>query len=75
MCLAVPGRIRRIGEVNGTSVAEVEFGGVVRLVTLALVPDAAVGDAVVVHSGIAVRRLDPDAAAATLATLAAAAPD
>ena len=49
--------------------AIVEFGGVRREVSMACVPDAAEGDYVMVHAGIAISRVDADEAARVLETL------
>jgi hydrogenase expression/formation protein HypC len=57
MCLAVPGRVLEIKDQQGTRVAVVDLGGVVRDVNLAMVPDVAAGDYLVAHSGFAVRRM------------------
>jgi len=65
MCLAIPARISSISG----DMATVELGGVEREVSLALV-DAAVGDYVIVHVGIAISKLDEDEAARTLALFA-----
>ena len=67
MCLAVPGRILSIAEVDGTVMAEADFGGVRKNVCLQYVPDAAVGEYVVVHVGFAIQRLDEASAQQTLA--------
>ncbi|MFI6697675.1 HypC/HybG/HupF family hydrogenase formation chaperone [Streptomyces sp. NPDC050509] len=68
MCLAVPGRVLRTTEVDDTLMAEVDFGGVRKEVCLQYVPDAAVGEYVVVHVGFAIQRLDEKSAQQTLAT-------
>jgi hydrogenase expression/formation protein HypC len=62
MCLAVPGRIT---EIAGTT-AKVDFGGVTRDAELTLVPDASVGDYVLVHAGFAIQVLADDEAEETL---------
>jgi hydrogenase expression/formation protein HypC len=67
MCLAVPGRILSIAEVDGTVMAEADFGGVRKNVCLQYVPDATVGEYVVVHVGFAIQRLDEASALETLA--------
>ena len=67
MCLAVPGRILSIAEMDGTVMAEADFGGVRKNVCLQYVPDAAVGEYVVVHVGFAIQRLDEASALETLA--------
>jgi hydrogenase expression/formation protein HypC len=69
MCLAVPGQILEIKQVQGTKVAVVDLGGVVRDVNLAMVPDATVGDFLVAHSGFAVRRMSETEARETAALL------
>ena len=67
MCLAVPGRIVSVAEVDGTLMAEVDFGGVRKDVCLQYIPDAAAGEYVVVHVGFAIQRLDEQSARDTLA--------
>jgi hydrogenase expression/formation protein HypC len=66
MCLAVPGRVVGIEDRDGTRMARVDFGGVVRDVCLAYVPDAEVGEYVIVHVGFALQRLDEESARASL---------
>lgn len=59
MCLAVPGKIVTIsGDEPFTRVAKVSFGGVVKEVSLAYVPEAAVDDYVIVHAGFALSQID-----------------
>jgi hydrogenase expression/formation protein HypC len=70
MCLAVPGRIESIREHQGTRMGKVNFGGVVRDVCLAYVPEARVGDYTIVHVGFALSRIDEAAALETLRTFA-----
>ena len=66
MCLAVPGRILAIGSEADAAcaasagaddplwrMAVVDFGGVRQRVSLACLPDARVGDRVLVHVGLA----------------------
>ena len=54
MCLGVPGQVMEIRQVDGLSMATVDFGGTRRDVCLAYVPEAKVGDFVVVHVGFAI---------------------
>ncbi len=73
MCLAVPGQILSVSaEEPIMRVGRVDFGGVVKEVSLAFVPEATVGDFVVVHVGCALTKIDPDEARRTLALLAQA---
>ncbi|OHE81406.1 MAG: hydrogenase assembly protein HypC [Verrucomicrobia bacterium RIFCSPLOWO2_12_FULL_64_8] len=59
MCLAVPGRILEIaGEDEFTRTGRVSFGGVVKPVSLACVPEARVNDYVLVHVGLALSVVD-----------------
>ena len=67
MCLAVPGRVLSITDIDGTRMAEVDFGGVHKRVCLEYIPDAAIGEYVVVHVGFAIQRLDEESARQTLA--------
>ncbi|CUS35154.1 HypC/HybG/HupF family hydrogenase formation chaperone [Candidatus Nitrospira nitrificans] len=65
MCLAVPGQVLSV-EDDALRTATVSFGGVTKSVSLALVPEAGVGDYVIVHVGFAISRLDEEAARRTL---------
>jgi hydrogenase expression/formation protein HypC len=65
MCLAVPGRITSVTQVEDVAMAQIDFGGVTKEVCLAYVPDAAVGDYVIVHVGFAIQRLDEHSARAS----------
>jgi hydrogenase expression/formation protein HypC len=70
MCLAIPARILSVsGDDSITRIGRVDFGGVVKDVSLAYVPDAQVGDYVVVHVGYALTKINPEDAARTLALL------
>ncbi len=70
MCLAVPGKIMSVsGDDPLMRMAKVSFGGVVKDVSLAYVPEAGVGDYVIVHVGFALNRLDEAEALETLALL------
>jgi len=63
MCLAIPGKIERItGEDPLNRMGKVNFGGVLKDACLAYVPEAQVGDYVIVHVGFALSRVDPDEA-------------
>lgn len=68
MCLAIPGRVESIYEAGGTRMGKVNFGGVVKDVCLAYLPDLAVGDYTVVHVGFAITKLDEASALQTLET-------
>ena len=59
MCLGVPGKVLEI-EPNslGMTMGKVSFGGIAKEVCLAYVPEAEVGDYVIVHAGFAISRLD-----------------
>ena len=62
MCLGVPGEIQTVIE-GDLRMGRVSFGGIVKEVCLAYVPEAEVGDFVVVHAGFAISRIDAAAAA------------
>lgn len=66
MCLAIPGEILSIqGEDPLSRTARVNFGGLIKEVNLACVPQAQVGDYVLVHVGLAINLLDAAAARQT----------
>jgi hydrogenase expression/formation protein HypC len=56
MCLAIPARINRINK----NIAEVESFGVKKEVDVTLVPDAKVGNYVIVHAGFAIQIIDEE---------------
>jgi hydrogenase expression/formation protein HypC len=68
MCLAVPGQIKEIYESMGTRMGKVSFGGIVKEVCLAYLPDIAVGDYTIVHVGFAITKVDEVSAMQTLKT-------
>ena len=64
MCLAVPGRLLSVtGEDPLTRVGRVDFGGIVKEINLAFVPEAQVDDYVLVHVGFALTVIDESEAA------------
>lgn len=68
MCLAIPGRVERIYDAGGARMGKVDFGGIIKDVCLAYLPDIAVGDYTVVHVGFAITKLDEASARQTLET-------
>lgn len=69
MCLAIPGKIVEISDRQDDPLfrtAKVSFGGIVKEVSLAYVPEATVGQYVIVHVGFALSIVDETAAAESL---------
>ena len=67
MCLGVPGKVTRVEDNPlGMAMGEVDFGGVLKDVCLAYVPEVRVGDYVVVHAGFAISQVDEAEAAEIL---------
>lgn len=63
MCLAVPGKVLDIENSNPLSASgRVDFGGIVKQVNLAYVPEARSGDYVLVHAGFAISVIDEEQA-------------
>ena len=70
MCLAVPGKILNIeGDDQLARTGKVSFGGIVKEVSLAYVPEAHVGDYVIVHVGFAISIVDEEEAHSVFAYL------
>ena len=70
MCLAIPGKISSIESDDPIMrTGKVDFGGVIREVNLAYVPEANLGDYVVVHAGFALNVVDEAEAARILETI------
>lgn len=69
MCLAIPGRIVSDEQHEGSRTGRIEFGGITREALLDLVPEARVGEYVLVHVGVAISRIDQAEAKRTLELL------
>lgn len=69
MCLAVPGKITEITQTPAAKMGKVDFGGVVREVCLEAVPEAEIGNYVIVHAGFALNVLSEREAEETLEAL------
>jgi hydrogenase expression/formation protein HypC len=65
MCLAIPGKISALQSSAGVPMAKVDFGGITRDACMSYLPDAGVGDYVLVHVGFAISKLDEEEAART----------
>jgi hydrogenase expression/formation protein HypC len=70
MCLGVPGRVVALALDEDPPMAKVDFGGVIRSVCVAHVPEVRVGEFVLVHVGFALTRLDEVEARRTFELLA-----
>ena len=66
MCLAVPGKLLSVTGSDTTRMGTVSFGGVSKEACLTFVPEAKVGDYVLVHAGFAISVVDESEAAQTL---------
>ena len=65
MCLAVPGKIVSINDNNNDPLlrsARISFGGIIKEVSLAYLPEAQIGQYVIVHVGFALTILDEEEA-------------
>ena len=68
MCLAIPGKIESIEDALDEifRTAKVSFGEIKRTVNISMVPEANVGDYVLVHVGVAISMIDEEEAHKTL---------
>ena len=66
MCLGIPGQIVETNDNAFMRMGKVDVGGVTREVCLAYVPEAQVGDYVIVHVGFAISQIDEAEAQETL---------
>lgn len=70
MCIAIPARVVSLGEaIAGSTPGTVDLLGVEREVDLVMVPQAGVGDWVIVHSGYAIGLVPEDRALETIGML------
>ena len=65
MCLAIPGMIMEVVEQANNRIGTIQFGGIKREANLDFVPEATVGDYVIVHVGFAISRVDAEEARRT----------
>jgi hydrogenase expression/formation protein HypC len=65
MCLAIPGKVLTKDNIGGIEVGQVQFGAITRQVALGFVPEAEVGDYVMVHVGFAISKVDAEEAERT----------
>ena len=65
MCLAVPGKLVETQLIGDSRLGVVQFGGIKRSVFLDFVPEAQIGDYVLVHVRFAISRLDEEEAQRT----------
>lgn len=65
MCLAIPGKLVEKREIDGILTGKVKFGGIAREACLDFLPEAQVGDYVLVHVGFAISRIDEEEARKT----------
>ena len=69
MCLSIPGRITEIKQDRSLIMGKVDFGGITREVCLDYVPEAQVGQYVLIHVGFAISVLDEEEAMVRLNTI------
>jgi hydrogenase expression/formation protein HypC len=65
MCLAIPGKVIEVFDAEGLRMARADFGGTIRKVCLEHLPEAGLGDYVLVHVGFALSKVDPEEAERT----------
>ena len=66
MCLAIPGRVTQVYDSDGLRMGKMDFGGVLKEVCLAYLPDLSVGNYAIVHVGFAIGKVDDEVAQETL---------
>ena len=67
MCLAVPGKIESMsGNDPLMRIGKVNFGGIIKEINMAYVPEAEIGQYVLVHVGFAISVMDEAEAQETL---------
>ena len=59
MCLGIPGKLLAVFQRDSLPMGKVQFGGIAKEICLAYVPEAQVGDYVLVHVGFALSKVDP----------------
>lgn len=64
MCLAIPGQVKEVYTIMDglVKMAKVSFGGILKDISLEMLPEADVGDYVLVHVGLAISKVDEEEA-------------
>lgn len=58
MCLAIPGKVLEVQNVDNVKMGKANFGGIVKQVCLQYTPEVQPGDYVLVHVGFALNKVD-----------------
>ena len=66
MCLAVPGKVVELYEVNNVKMAKIDFGGVVKEACMEYLPEVKLGDYTIIHVGFGLSILDEQEAMETM---------
>ncbi|UCE66219.1 MAG: HypC/HybG/HupF family hydrogenase formation chaperone [Candidatus Zixiibacteriota bacterium] len=66
MCLAIPGKVIEIFGESGLKMGKIDYSGTVNTACLEYVPEAKVGEYVIVHAGFAISIIDEEEAKKTL---------
>ena len=66
MCLGIPGMIIEVFESSGTKMCKVDFGGVIQEACIETIPQAKIGDYIIVHAGFALSLLSKEEALETI---------
>jgi hydrogenase expression/formation protein HypC len=66
---AIPGKLTDIYEKDNLRMAKIDFGGIVKEVCLAYVPEAKIGEYALTHVGFAISLMDEEEAQETLKLL------
>jgi hydrogenase expression/formation protein HypC len=66
MCLGIPGKVIEIDDTPLMKMGKVDFGGVIREISLGYVPEVELGDYVIVHAGFAISQIDEEEAHETI---------
>jgi len=69
MCLGIPAKVLELYENNGIQMGKVDFGGVIKEICLAYVPEVKVGDYTLIHVGFALNIIDEQEAMETMELL------
>jgi len=69
MCLGIPGQVKEVYEENGVLMGRADFGGIMKEICLAYVPEIQVGEYTIVHVGFGISILDEQSAQESLALI------
>jgi len=66
MCLAIPGKIKEIQKIGPKKIGKVNFDGLIKEIYLDYIPESKIGDYIIAHDDMAIKKLNEEEAKDTI---------